>query len=306
VLAAIRQESIIHFSVPHFLGRGVSQPAYIPLLLGIPAALLGAALLLREPLQNLLGIPAYTGEPIVYSYSATIPHWLLNGFFFFFAILVFIAVVIGIGRFWRALQAAAAREGVGAPVKGLVPSIIAVLKRVATHQVFAVCKARHARYLSHRCVLYGFLALLVVTIWVITARSNPLVRSEFVYPFSFWSPWKILANLGGLLLVFGCFVMINDRVTDSELGNAKNFYFDWTFLVTLLVVAVTGFATEVLHYLRLEPHRHVIYFVHLVFAFVLLVYLPYSKFAHMIYRTTALVFAEYTGRNLRVVTGRQE
>jgi hypothetical protein len=58
----------------------------------------------------------------------------------------------------------------------------------------------------------------------------------------------------------------------------------------------TGFATEALHYLRMAPHRHVAYFIHLVFVFALLVYLPYSKFAHLLYRTTAMVFAERYGR----------
>ena len=66
----------------------------------------------------------------------------------------------------------------------------------------------------------------------------------------------------------------------------------------LILVVITGFATELLHYFRMEPHRHVMYFVHLVGAFALLVYLPYSKFAHVLYRTTAMVFAEHIGRKL--------
>jgi quinone-modifying oxidoreductase subunit QmoC len=62
-------------------------------------------------------------------------------------------------------------------------------------------------------------------------------------------------------------------------------------------VGVTGFATEALHYLRMEPHRHVVYFVHLVLVFALLIYLPWSKLAHVLYRTAALVFVERSGRN---------
>ena len=89
--------------------------------------------------------------------------------------------------------------------------------------------------------------------------------------------------------------MIYDRLRDLEQIGAGT-YFDWSFILTLLAVVVSGFLTEVLHYFRMEPHRHVIYFLHLVLVFALLMYLPYSKFAHLLYRATAMVYAEHTGR----------
>jgi quinone-modifying oxidoreductase subunit QmoC len=166
---------------------------------------------------------------------------------------------------------------------------------VFRHDHFATCTSARSRVVSHLGVFFGFGALTAVTLWVITSGINPLVRGEFVYPFSFFSPWKVLANLGGLALLGGCFLMIRDRLREGEYRGV-NTYFNWTLLATLFIVVVTGFAAETLHYLRLEPHRHVVYFVHLVFVFALLVTMPYSKFAHLIYRTTALVFAERIGR----------
>jgi quinone-modifying oxidoreductase subunit QmoC len=132
--------------------------------------------------------------------------------------------------------------------------------------------------------------------WVVTMRINPLVRGEFIYPLSFWSPWKMLANVGGIALVVGCAVMLYERWKHRERPVGSSF-FDMALLWTLLAVAVTGLLTEALHFARLEPHRHAMYFVHLVCAFALLLYLPYSKLAHLVYRTTALVYAEHTGRS---------
>ena len=111
-----------------------------------------------------------------------------------------------------------------------------------------------------------------------------------------------LANLGGLALVAGCFLMIKDRLTVREEETAGT-YSDWSLIGLLLLVAVSGFVTEILHYVRLEPHRHAAYFLHLLLALSLLMYLPYSKLAHVVYRVVALTFAERIGRAVAPPSG---
>ncbi|TET33172.1 MAG: hypothetical protein E3J72_17740 [Planctomycetota bacterium] len=301
VLAALRRESIIHHSVPRFLGKWMNDPRYVPLMLLIPTVLLGLALLLKDPIESVLGFSKQTGERIVFSYSSMFPHWLLISFFLFFSLLVLLAIIAGVMRFWRAMKAADARSGMTGPAKGLRASIIAALKNIITHDKFATCSTERPRFLSHFLVFYGFIALFVVSIWAMTAKYNPLIYSSFAYPFSFWSPWRILANVAGIAVVIGCLLMIIERLNENKKAGAGS-YFDWAFIGILLCVVLSGFVTEILHYGRVEPHRHIVYFVHLVFVFALLIYLPYSKFAHMIYRTTAMVYAEYSGRDAEAPT----
>jgi quinone-modifying oxidoreductase subunit QmoC len=228
---------------------------------------------------------------------------LLNLFFFSFSFLVLLVAISGVVRYWRALKSAALQDPMVRPVRGLFASIVAALKSIVTHDDFSQCTKSKPRLWSHLSVFFGFVALTLVTLWVITAKHNPLVQDTFVYPFGFWNPWKLLANLGGIAVLAGCLLMIWDRVKEGDQPGA-NSYSDWALIGTLTLVVLTGFFTEVLHYIRLEPHRHFAYFVHLMFVFTLLMYLPYSKFAHLIYRTTAVVFAEYIGRTSRTQPAR--
>ena len=146
---------------------------------------------------------------------------------------------------------------------------------------------------SHMLVFFGFVGLLVVDLWVLTARFNPLLKNVLAYPFNFWSPWKILANVAGAAILTGCALMARDRT--ARTGRTGG-WFDWMFLSLVAGAVVTGFGCEVLHYARIDPFRYAAYVVHLATVFALLVLLPYSKFAHMVYRATALVYAARSGR----------
>jgi quinone-modifying oxidoreductase subunit QmoC len=295
VLGAVRQQAIIHYALPRFLARWVGNPKYIPLLLAIPAVLLWLAVSFRDRIGNALGFHVPTEEEIVFSFTPLLPHWLLDSFFGLFGAFALLAAVVGIWRFARALKRSEVWGENPKPVKGLGASIGTVLAKILTHYNFTFCETDHRRSISHFGVFFGFLALTLVTLWIITGPVNPLIPGDFIYPFSLFSPWKILANLGGLAILAGLLMMIWDRLYFGHLAGTSS-YFDWFLVWTLFLVVASGFATEFLHYLRMTPHRQVAYFGHLVLVFGLLIYLPYSKLAHLLYRTTAMIFAERYGR----------
>jgi quinone-modifying oxidoreductase subunit QmoC len=303
VLAAVRREWVIHHAVPRFFARWVHQPQAVLLLLGIMAVLLGAALYLKDPVARLLGISEELTPKIVFSYSSMLPRWMLNLFFLVLGILVLLPFLRGVARLWKMMKTAALQQASDSRRKKLIPSIGAAVKSILLHEKFNLCTEARPRYWSHMAVFFGFLALVLVTLWVITAPYNPLITGPFIYPLDIWNPWKLLANAGGIALILGSALMIRDRMKNSEQVGVNN-YSDWSLIVVLLAVALTGFITEALHLVRLEPHRHLAYFVHLIFAGTLLLYMPYSKFAHIVYRSIAMICAERYNRTPGKRSGR--
>ena len=305
VLASLRRENVQHYAAPQFLSRWVNRANILPLFV-VPVLLLLLALGLRGPLWE-------SGEGVLKHldhagfYANLFPHWLLIGFYSFFLGLASIGAAIGAIRFWGAMKSADQAAGREAAA-GVVASLFRVLKSIVVHDRFSKCTSQAARRTAHLGAFYGFLALFIVSVWAVIALYgiNPMIPGhdqDLIYPFAIWNPWKILANLGGIALVVGCVLAIRDRSGEREDAPAST-RFDLVFLWLLLIVGITGLLTEILRYVA-EPAgvkglvyaAYAVYFVHLVVVFDLLIYLPHSKFAHMLYRTVALVYSEHSGRS---------
>jgi quinone-modifying oxidoreductase subunit QmoC len=194
-------------------------------------------------------------------------------------------------------------------VAGFVPSTIKALRAVLTHDRFGECTDQASRKPTHLMAFYGFLALFVVTVWaVVDLYVMPLLGVEPMYPFDLTHPMKILANVGGILLIVGGGRAILNRWRAPQDGNHRSTSFDWIFVWLLFLVGITGFVVEVFRFVAegaaggeayasgFAVPAYTIYFLHLVLVFGLLVYLPYSKFAHMWYRLVAMIYGEHTGR----------
>ncbi|MHC4605588.1 MAG: quinone-interacting membrane-bound oxidoreductase complex subunit QmoC [Planctomycetota bacterium] len=294
VLAAVRREAVEHYSIPGFLARAVNNPKMLPILLIVPALLLGAGLYVQDTFG---GPPVQQGAH--WEYEHFFGHPLLIVFFTFFWNAAILLGLVGVWRFWKAMKAADAQAGrKPAAGAGLVGSLIKACKDIATHGRFSKCTAQPSRKTPHLMAVYGFVILLVVTLWAIvilylTGKQGGLLE----YPFGPVNPAKIAGYIGALGLIVGCAVLIYNRMNRKE-TEGRSTSFDWTFVWILLGVAVTGVLTMLLRFAQVKAAGYPLYFIHLVLVFHLLVYMPYSKFAHVFYRTAAMAYAYHAGRDL--------
>ena len=172
-----------------------------------------------------------------------------------------------------------------------------------THNRFKKCEVTKDRSNSHMFVFFGFVGLAITTTWAIVylygyeffgIKTSGIINFG-LSPYPLHDPMKILGNLSALLLFAGILQVISNRKKNAEkAGNGS--YYDWLFISVILTIVSTGILSEVLRLADVPVLAYPVYFIHLVFIFFLFAYAPYSKMAHMVYRTTALVFAKYSGR----------
>jgi quinone-modifying oxidoreductase subunit QmoC len=297
VLAAVRRHAVQHYAMPSFLARWVSNAKTLPLTFLVPAVLIALVIAARGPLEAAWPFEAHPGF-----YADFFPHWMLIGFYGSLTTLSFVLMVVALARFWGAMRAADQAEGRYVVASGVAASFVRAVKSILTHERFGMCQAQKPRQVAHLAAFYGFGALFVVTVWAtIDMYLMPVFGVEPMYPFGLLHPMKILANVGGVALIYGSTKAMLDRRALGK-GVPSSSTFDWTLLWVLLGVGVTGFAAEIFRF-TVTPGgaaantAYAIYFVHLVLVFQLLVYLPYSKFAHVLYRTVAMIYSEHTGRH---------
>jgi quinone-modifying oxidoreductase, subunit QmoC len=296
VMAALRRECIVHYSTPRAFGRWLGQPHSLFWLALLAVVVFGAAAGLWQRSGVAAVELALDGPRLVFPFWSFLPHWLLGTVFGLVVVFDVLVLVRGARRFWRDMQKRAGGEA-GEKLPGLGKSLRGAFRRILWHDDFGLCVANRARRTHHLLVIYGMLALWLVSLWAVTARWNPLL-SGLVYPFGFWNPWKVMANLAGLAVGLGATLMLYERWQRPQTAGATR-YADSALLGFLLLIVLSGFASELLHFARLEPHRYLAYGIHLVSVFALLLLLPYSKLAHVVYRTLALVHAERSGRGRR-------
>ncbi len=306
VLGAIRAYAYTHYGFPRGLAKFASEGKNLPLMIALPAILIavmwyisgGMHLPDAETLQE-AGFGHFFG------------HWdfkYLSKTVFFIDIMMvpafgfaLFAAYKGVSSMWKAMAEKAG--GVEAKYRPsckqffeefLVPSV----KEILEHRRFEQCGANRDRVTGHKPLLLAFIGLFIVTGYGMVRKDILGIMFPSLHgAIPLYDPIKILANVCALALIIGVGILwVNRARMEEENGSSATFY-DWFLIGEIMAVGVTGFVAELSRLVGIPVLAYLFYFMHLVSVFMLFFYMPYTKFAHMAYRTFAMAFERYRNSN---------
>jgi len=290
VLAAVRAYAVSEYAEPKILADAVNDPKKLPFLLAIPAVIF----LVLGLITGLLDFTP-VGDRIVHDHFFS--SWLVDMIFIPLAIWNVVIFGKGIKRFLSDIHENAVMEGKTDKTEiepvGFIRALIRVIPTILKHTKFNQCTENKERSVAHMMVFFSFIGLFIVTSCFFIA----LYILQQPGPYSQLNPIKWLANVSGVCLVIGSIILIRARINKADQISA---YKDWTLLWLALALSATGLGTEITRLMGIAFLSYGLYFIHLMFVFCLFAFLPFSKLAHLVYRTLAITYAEYSGRGFKL------
>jgi ferredoxin len=290
------------------------------LSLGSMAAVMGALgiLLAAVLLWTSRGIP--NGMSIPFSTAAMldfVPFEMLHDAGIVLFVLLGVMALITIVNMLWAMSRAPVPGNLGKPPDGpgmfparaALKAVLNTFSQIITHNLQRECGQDQTsqsplllrRWFIHLCIMGGFLGLAAATILDYLFKDPDL----HVMP---WFPIRLLGILAGLFCTYGVTAAILQRLRKRQpeglLSAREHYYsdttsFDWLFLALLWIISVTGFILTAAIYLPTTGSwLYIVFLIHVILAMELLILMPFTKFAHAIYRTAAIWFQHF--RRLRI------
>jgi len=296
VMAAIRNMIIANVAVPSFLGKATQTVGGSLALLLVPIVLLAAVILGING-----GGLGFLGTTPIDFHKNMIPQIVIEAIYLPIAAFAVVTAFLGIRNLISGLKKEYPPDGKG---ESIIGAIVGTVTDIITHSKFRECGPNKNRNIAHMMLFYAFGGLLVTTLGVTLIYYINLIAVNMGYeapltgtPLPFLHPIKILGNISALAAIIGIGWIFGRRLFSDVIG--KTVAFDWIFIGDVLLIVLTGILTQFVRVAGSEI-AYLLYYCHLVLIFFLFAYAPFSKFGHMFYRTAALVYARYSGRDKSV------
>jgi len=156
-----------------------------------------------------------------------------------------------------------------------------------TQKRYAKCEVKLGHrvfmpWIIHLGLMLGYVTMLVlVMVFIEQMQAGPAIH---------W-PVHIFGYLASIGLISGTIYFIRNRVKKNYVQYKKSHSTDWVFVILLFLIVVTGIFQHIFHRTGLSEWANFTYVIHLMFVVPWLLRMPFSKWAHLVYRPLAMYFA---------------
>jgi quinone-modifying oxidoreductase subunit QmoC len=220
-----------------------------------------------------------------FHYEELVPHSLVYIVYTSVTLWVVGAMWFSGRKFWKLIGAAQQRRG------SFFGALTGAVIDIAAHRKFSSCDhGVPKRRWGHFLVMWGFVGAAVTSgilvVYMYGLHTYPL-------PLDHWVKW--LGNISAVALVIGGVLLFVNRLKTGDKLVGQTTAFDRFFLMTVLGVIGTGVLTEGFRFVAVPVELALaMYILHLGAILTLFITLPYSKFAHILYRTLAMAHERMT------------
>jgi quinone-modifying oxidoreductase subunit QmoC len=189
------------------------------------------------------------------------------------------------------------QERKGSLIGALIPAFL----DIALHKKFSSCeRGVPKRRWGHFLVMWGFIGAAITSGFAVVYLYRETVffswlKLQYSYPvpITHWVKW--LGNISAVALVLGGLLLWFNRRAKGDKLVGTTTAFDRFFLWVVLAVIATGVFTELFRFIAVPVILAcAVYLIHLAIVLTLFLTLPYSKFAHILYRTLAMAHERLT------------
>jgi heterodisulfide reductase subunit C/quinone-modifying oxidoreductase subunit QmoC len=134
----------------------------------------------------------------------------------------------------------------------------------------------------HMGLVLGYVTMLIlVMVFIEALQAGPEIN---------WTV-HIFGYLASIGLAIGTVYFIRNRIRKNYVQYKKSHGTDWVFVTLLFLIVLTGIVQHILHRSELFMAANVVYIIHLMCVVPWLFRMPFSKWAHLVYRPLAMYFA---------------
>ena len=157
-----------------------------------------------------------------------------------------------------------------------------------TQKRYAECESQRATpvfmpWIIHLFLMLGYVIMLVLVMaFIEQLQAGPAIN------------WKVhvFGYASAVGLTIGTIYFIGSRLRKrSEIQYKKSHSTDWVFVILLTIIVITGIVQHIFHRTGMPVAANITYILHLMAVVPWLLRMPFSKWAHLVYRPLGMYFA---------------